>query len=75
MVLINLLLLSKLTHLILSFHSPNENRLDYLDSIVDHFLLNGKLTKICREILVAEVKYVGLNLHNMPLVIGKPEMN
>ena len=53
-VVVKSLLLSKLTHLLLSLPSPDRHSITYPDSIVTQFLLAGKPAKIRREILEAD---------------------
>ena len=67
-VVVKSLLLSKLTHLLLSLPSPNRHSITYPDSIVNQFMWAGKPAKIRREILEADIKFGGLRKYNLPLL-------
>ena len=59
------LLLSKITHILLSLPSPSLEILKQIDTIFLKFIWSNKPAKFSRSILEAEVKNGGLKLHNL----------
>ena len=59
------LLLSKITHILLSLPSPSLEILKQIDAIFLKFIWSNKPAKFSRSILEAEIKKGGLKLHNL----------
>ena len=65
--IIKSLLLSKITHMLLSLPSPNFFSIKELNNTFSNFLWCGKPPKWRKEILEGEICYGGLKLHNIVL--------
>ena len=63
--IIKSLLMSKFTHMLLSLLSPSTELVKELNQLFADFIWSGKLAKIRKEILEAEVRNGGLKLHNI----------
>ena len=63
--IINSLLMSKFTQMLLSLPSPSSALLKELDQLFADFIWSGKPAKFRKEILEAGVKNGGLKLHNI----------
>ena len=65
--IIKSLLMSKITHMLLSLPSPNATCLKELNDTFAKFLWSGKPSKWNRDILESEIHLGGLKLHNIAL--------
>ena len=65
--IIKSLLISKITHMLLSLPSPNILCFKDLNNMFSRFLWCGKTQKWRKEILEGEIYHGGLKLHNLPL--------
>ena len=65
--IIKSLLLSKITHMLLSLPSPNFLSIKELNNAFSNFLWGGKPPKWRKEILEGEICHGGLKLHNIQL--------
>ena len=65
--IIQSLLMSKITHMLLSLPSPNVISLNELYNTFSNFLWCGKPPKLRKEILEGEIHHGGLKLHNIAL--------
>ena len=63
--IIKSLLISKITHMLLSLPSPSSECLNTLNNAFAKFLWCGKPAKWRKEILEGEIQYGGLKLHNL----------
>ena len=59
------LLLSKITHILLSLPSPSPEILKQIDTLFLNFVWSNKPAKFSRSILEAEIRDGGLKLHNL----------
>ena len=64
-VIIKSLLMSKITHILLSLPTPSENMFAQLDAIFFGFIWGNKPPKFRREIVEANIVEGGLKLHNL----------
>ena len=64
-VIIKSLLMSKITHILLSLPTPSESAFAQLDSLFFTFILGNKPPKFRREIVEANIIEGGLKLHNL----------
>ena len=65
--IIKSLLLSKITHILLSLPSPNFFCIKEINNVFSNFLWSGKPPKWRKEILEGEICFGGLKLHNISL--------
>ena len=65
--IIKSLLISKITHMLLSLPSPSSTCINDLNNTFSKFLWSGKPPKWRKEILEGEICYGGLKLHNISL--------
>ena len=61
------LLLSKITHILLSLPSPKPTTIKKIESIFYSFIWSGKPAKFSKHILEADISEGGLKLHNLRL--------
>ena len=61
------LLLSKITHILLSLPSPNLEILKQIDSLFLNFVWSNKPAKFSKAILEADIRDGGLKLHNLEI--------
>ena len=66
-VIVKSLLLSKITHILLSLPSPNESTIKQLEKIFYSFEWSDKPAKLSKHILEADISEGGLKLHNSRL--------
>ena len=65
--IIKSLLISKITHMLLSLPSPSSSCINDLNNTFSKFLWSGKPPKWRKEILEGEIFHCGLKLHNLTL--------
>ena len=65
--IIKSLLISKITHMLLSLPSPSSECLNTINNAFTKFLWCGKPAKWRKEILEGEIQHGGLKLHNLQL--------
>ena len=65
--IIKSLIISKITHMLLSLPSPSLSCFNYLNNAFAKFLWCGNSPKWRKEILEGEIHHGGLKLHNLPL--------
>ena len=61
------LLLSKITHILLSLPSPKPSKIKMIESIFNSFIWSDKPAKFSKHILEADIAEGGLKLHNLTL--------